>query len=190
MTSNNEATRRMIEAFQAAGVEYFLAGSYSSNYYGVFRATKDADFVAVLKGKTSAWIRALDPAFELSEQPSFETVTGTMRETVNVPSVPFEIKVFHLSEDPHDLSRFARRREVSDEIIGCKVCLPTAEDVIITKLRWAKIAKRAKDSEDVRDVIAVQGDEVLDWDYIHHWCGLHGTRELLDQIRASIPPID
>jgi hypothetical protein len=42
----------------------------------------------------------------------------------------------------------------------------------------------------VRDVIAVQGDELLDWDYIHHWCGIHGTRVLLDEIRASIPPID
>jgi hypothetical protein len=57
-------------------------------------------------------------------------------------------------------------------------------------LRWAMIAKRGKDRDDVRDVIAVQGDEVLDWDYIHHWCGLHDTRELLDEIRASIPPID
>ena len=32
--------------------------------------------------------------------------------------------------------------------------------------------------------------EALDWDYIHHWCHLHGTRALLDEIRASIPPID
>ncbi len=61
---------------------------------------------------------------------------------------------------------------------------------MVMKLRWAKIAKRGKDSEDVRDVIAVQGDEALDWDYIHHWCGLHETRTLLDEIRSSIPPID
>ena len=42
----------------------------------------------------------------------------------------------------------------------------------------------------MRDVIAVQGDEVLDWDYIHRWTAEHGTRELLDEIRASIPPLD
>ena len=58
------------------------------------------------------------------------------------------------------------------------------------KLRRAKIAKRGKDSDDVREVIAVQGDEALDWDYIHHWRGQHGTLELLNEIRASIPPID
>ena len=68
--------------------------------------------------------------------------------------------------------------------------LPSAEDVIVTKLRWAERAKRGKDYEDVRDVIAVQGDAALDWDYIHRWAAEHGTRTLLDQIRASIPPID
>ena len=71
-----------------------------------------------------------------------------------------------------------------------RVHLRQTEDVIITKLRWAQIAKRGKDSDDVRNVIAVQGDEVLDWDYIHHWCAQHGTRVLLDEIRGSIPPLD
>ncbi len=62
--------------------------------------------------------------------------------------------------------------------------MPTAEDVIITKLRWA----RSKDRDDVRDVIAVQGD-AIDWPYVHAWADQHGTRGLLDEIRASIPPI-
>jgi hypothetical protein len=53
-------------------------------------------------------------------------------------------------------------------------------------LRWA----RAKDIDDVRDVIAVQGDSALDWDYIQGWTDVHGTREKLDAVRASIPPID
>jgi len=46
------------------------------------------------------------------------------------------------------------------------------------------------DEDDVRDVIAVQGDGALDWAYIHRWTAEHGTRELLDEIRASIPPLD
>jgi hypothetical protein len=180
----------MIAEFDRHEIDYFLAGSYSSNFYGIVRATKDADFVAVLTGKCDRWIDGLPSEFKVDPQPSFETVTGTLRETIRVPSIAFEIEVFHLSDDPHDQARFARRRKVFDEIIGTEVSLPTAEDVIITKLRWALLAKRSKDTEDVRDVIAVQGDEAFDWDYIHHWCGLHGTRALLDEIRASIPPID
>lgn len=42
----------------------------------------------------------------------------------------------------------------------------------------------------IRDVIAVQGEDAFDWDYIHRWAGEHGTRSRLDEIRASIPPIE
>ena len=79
---------------------------------------------------------------------------------------------------------------VRDELVGRDVYIPTAEDVIIMKLRWAKIAKRGKDRDDVCNIIAVQGDDALDWGYIHHWCDQHGTRALLDELRASIPPLD
>jgi hypothetical protein len=65
--------------------------------------------------------------------------------------------------------------------------LPTPEDVIVMKLRWAEHGQRAKDIEDVRNVIAVQGEH-LDWDYVHFWCDQHGTRQQLNAIRQSIPP--
>ena len=42
--------------------------------------------------------------------------------------------------------------------------------------------------DDVRDVIAVQGDRI-DWDYVCRWADIHGTRQTLDEIRQSIPPI-
>lgn len=58
------------------------------------------------------------------------------------------------------------------------------------KLRREKLGKRGKDANDISAVIAVQGDDAFDWDYIHRWTAEHGTRTLLDEIRASIPPID
>ena len=98
----------------------------------------------------------------------------------------FKIELFQLSTDPHDQERFQRR--VRATLFGHPVWLPTAEDVIITKLRWSLLAGRSKDRDDARDVIAVQGDRI-DWDYVHPWCDRHGTRDLLDEVRLSIPPI-
>jgi hypothetical protein len=97
-----------------------------------------------------------------------------------------EQEFFPLSRDPHDRERFARR--VPKTVLGRSVWLPTAEDVTITKLRWALLGQRSKDRDDARDVLAVQGD-ALDWDYIHAWCDRQGTRALLDEVRRSIPPI-
>ena len=191
MKNGYEATRCAVEKFNELGVSHMVVGGLSSNAYGIPRATRHADIVLALDAKTLFETAAqLGPEFVIDGQGTFEIVTGTMRYHLRVPAIAFEIELFMLSSDPHDQTRFERRQRVFSSQIGCEIIVPTAEDVIIMKLRWAKIAKRGKDSEDARDVIAVQGDEGLDWKYIHHWCALHGTRTLLDEIRASIPPID
>lgn len=32
--------------------------------------------------------------------------------------------------------------------------------------------------------------DTLDWSYLHRWTALHGTREALDAIRASVTTMD
>lgn len=186
MTSE-EIAKRVIAVLEASRLPYMLVGSFSSNYYGIPRSTKDVDLVAEL-GDTSVTnlVSQLGPGFRLDPQIRFETVTGTTRHIVHVENSPFLVEIFRLSQDPHDQERFRRRVRV--EMEGAETCVPTAEDVIIMKLRWAVLGKRPKDADDVRDVIAVQGDKI-DWAYVHHWCDQHGTREKLEEIRKSIPPL-
>ena len=63
--------------------------------------------------------------------------------------------------------------------------LPTPEDLIVQKLRWG----RAKDLDDARDVLAVQGPETLDMSYIEYWCATHKPTGRLHAALASIPPM-
>lgn len=191
MKDGYEATRRVVETFSRLNIAHMVVGGLSSNAYGIPRATKDADIVLAVDAKALfAAAAELGPDFALDDQGSFEMVTGTMRYHLRVPKIAFEVELFMLSPDPHDQARFERRRMVNSKQIGTEIMVPTAEDVIVMKLRWFQIAKRGKDRDDVCNIIAVQGDEALDWDYIHHWCAQHGTRALLDEIRASIPPLD
>lgn len=186
MTSE-EATMAVVDALEALHIPYMVVGSLSSNYYGIARSTKDADFVVQLEVESlSSLVNHLGPAFRLDPQMTFETITMTRRHVLNVASIPFRIELFHLSDDPHDQERFQRRRRV--KLLDREVNLPTAEDVIITKMHWASIAKRSKDKDDVRDVLAVQGSNI-DWPYVYGWCDQHGTRALLEEIRSSIPPL-
>ena len=75
--------------------------------------------------------------------------------------------------------RFGRR--LRGAVGGRQVFMPTAEDVVVTKLRWSRHGRRHKDVDDVRNVLAVQGRR-LDLEYIRQWCDQHGTRELLDRL--------
>ena len=181
-----EATRQLIEILEAEEIPYLVAGSLSSSAYGIPRSTKDADLVlSVDANGIDRMANRLGPEFILDPQVSFESVTCTLRYIVNIPSVPFKVELFLLSDDEHDQERFQRRQRVSTPHIG-EVWLPTAEDVIVMKLRWAKGAARGKDWDDVQAVVAVQGD-ALDWPYLHKWTERHGTQQLLAEIRESIP---
>lgn len=177
----------MIDALESLQVPYMIVGSYSSNLHGIPRLTRDADIVVVLdRISINEIARCLGPAMRLDPPMSFETVTATMRYIFQVARSPFKIEVFPLSDDPHDQSRFSRR--LRTVVAGREAWVPTPEDVIVTKLRWSRQGQRNKDTDDARNVMAVQGER-LDWSYIHHWCDQHGTRELADRVRRSIPPL-
>jgi predicted nucleotidyltransferase len=179
--------KRVAQALEATGVAHVLVGSMSSNVHGFARATKDMDLVVQTDAAgLNRLFAAIADSFDLDPQASFETVTGTLRHIAIAKGSKFKVEVFCLSPDEHDQERFRRRLSVNYPSLNARVCILTAEDVIITKLRWARV----KDLEDVKDVIAVQEPSALDWNYIHHWTDLHGTRAKLDALRAEIPTID
>ena len=174
---------RVADALTASGLAYLLAGSFSSNFYGIPRSTKDADFVVELHGGVGDdFMARLGADFEADPQLSFETNTGTHRQLMQHTRSAFKVELFLLSNDPHDQARFQRR--VAVHAYGRQIWLPTAEDVIIMKVRWA----RRRDQDDVRGVIGVQGEK-LDWAYIDGWCERHGTRALLEEIRRTVPKL-
>ena len=182
--NGTDSLLQLIAAFDHAGIPYMVVGSYSSNFYGIPRLTKDADVVVHLPSEGWSGLPSILPqGIEMEDQMSFEMVTATRRELLRVKASLFQIELFRLSDDPHDRQRFERR--TSCEIFpGVAVSLPTAEDVIVQKLRWSRGAKRPKDFEDAVAVMQVQGKS-LDWPYIERWCAQHGTLDVLADAKAE-----
>jgi hypothetical protein len=173
----------VVEALERLGIPFMVVGSMSSNIYGIPRSTKDADFVIQLGDQSiSGLATALGTDFKLDPQASFETVTGTTKYQMKHRDTDFVIEFFALSADAHDQTRFSRR--VQGDIGGRRVYVPTAEDVIIMKLRWAFRARRPKDLEDLRGIFDVQAGQ-LDLELLRHWADLHGTRFLLDELMSA-----
>ncbi len=169
----------VVRVLEEAGIPYILVGSLSSNAWGIPRATKDADFVIATGEPIALLRRALAPRFVSDGQLGFETVTGHLKYVFRNALTGFEVELFLLADDAFSQERF--RRRVRREAGDTHVWLPTAEDVIVQKLRWA----RAKDYLDVLDVMAVQEGH-LDWVYIEKWCKELGSLPLLAKARAEV----
>ncbi|MES2995726.1 MAG: hypothetical protein V4733_02850 [Verrucomicrobiota bacterium] len=184
MRDGEEAVAALLDVLNAHDLDYMVVGSFSSNRYGVPRATKDADFVlSIANDERARLFSELPPSFKIDPQVSFEMVTGTWRQIITVPEIPFTIELFELSRDEHDQARFSRRRKST--LIGKQAWIPTPEDVVIQKLRWCVGGKRSKDFEDVVAVLGVQGEGKLDWEYIRGWCEKHGTTGVSDEAVAQ-----
>jgi hypothetical protein len=184
MKTGEDAVGVLLDTLNGLSLDYMVVGSFSSNRYGVPRATKDADLVLrIMTAERERLFAELPGTFRIDPQVSFEMVTGTWRQIIQIPQIPFTIELFELSGDAHDQSRFERRRKLT--LLGREAWLPTAEDVIIQKLRWCKGARRGKDFDDAVSVMGVQGEQSLDWQYIEQWCGAHGTLDVLAEAKAE-----
>lgn len=175
-----EFVTRVIDALEKLQIPYMAVGSFSVNVYASPRSTKDADFVVEFGNSTIGDVtKELGGDFAHEPQMSFETITATTRYRLRHRETLFLIELFFLSNDLHDRERFARR--VQGDIGGRRAFVPTAEDVVIQKLRWSKRGQRQKDVQDARSVLAVQAGK-LDLDYIRRWCDQHGTRSLFEEL--------
>lgn len=174
----------LLETVEAAGMEYVIVGALASGAWGIPRSTKDADFVVACAGpELDAVLRKLPSSYSIDPQARMELFTGTLRWVLHLEGTPFEIEVFLLGADPHHAEIFVRKRRERILMIDREAWIPTAEDLVIQKLRWA----RRKDLDDAQNILAVQGG-AIDYAYIEAWCARHGTLDRLAEVRAAIPP--
>jgi hypothetical protein len=175
----------IIDALEAESVPYMLAGSMASMVYGMPRSTKDVDFVIEVEEASFAkLIKRVNHLFELDPQQHLETLTWTRRYILNSREPGFKVELFIKSHDPHHLVQWQRKVFIFNALVGKEVWMPTAEDVVVQKVRWG----RPQDRVDAQYVIGVQGG-ALDMTYIRKWCDQHGTAQRLNEILAGLPAL-
>jgi hypothetical protein len=184
--NTDEIVLTVIDFLNEHELPYMVVGSLATNVYCVPRSTEDGDIVVQSSiVQVAREISRAHGKVRFDPQVSFESVTATRKVVLRTENHGFEVELFQLSVDAHDQARFQRRTLV--ETMGRKVWIASAEDMIVTKLRWSQQAGREKDISDARNLIGVQREHV-DWPYVETWCDRHGTRELLERLRREAAP--
>ncbi len=169
------------DAFDKTGVEAVLIGGQARNFWAEPRTTFDFDFTVTANATALESIQTLlleqgyrvvrDQGARQSSGPDFLQLTNSSTgDSVDIQAAKTDFQVGIIARgvrlDPNQ-----------------PVPVATVEDLLVLKL----IANRRKDQGDLFELMVLPG---LDWDYIHRWTAEHGTRALLNEIRASIPPLD
>ncbi len=84
-------------------------------------------------------------------------------------------------DQPYRKTEFGRRRTVS--LGGKAFSIVTAEDLLLSKVLWAKTSRSELQLGDVRNLIL--SEKTLDWGYIERWAQELGVLDLVNEARTE-----
>lgn len=183
MTELASALRIVVDALEAAVAQYVVVGSTAAASWGVLRATRDVDLVAVVDAAASdRLLRALDRAdLYVPRDDVIQAVRDGGAFNILHPRSGGKVDVFvKLPDDAFTRSRIDRR--VRADVLGVPVWIATAEDVILAKLRW-----RLESRSEVqwRDCVEIAATQSLDREYLWSWAESLGVSDDLAELLAD-----
>lgn len=148
------------------------------NFYAQPRMTRDIDIVVALGVMDKDRIYELfHPDYYVPED-DLEAALRTERmfNLVHYDS-SIKIDVIVRKSDDYRLTEFERRQKV--ELTGFQVWTVSKEDLILSKLVWAKDSGSELQRRDVRNLLASGADMA----YVNEWAPRLGVAELLNENR-------
>ncbi|MDP9254360.1 MAG: hypothetical protein M3O66_05415 [Verrucomicrobiota bacterium] len=163
-----DIVRDVSRRFEETGIAYMLTGSMAMNYYAQPRMTRDIDVVIAIGPEDIGRVAALfRPDYYVSEENIRESLA--QESIFNLIHHESVIKVDCIIRKATEYRRteFERRRKIS--ILDFTTFIVSKEDLIISKLFWAKDSHSELQLGDVKNLLASGYDAI----YLQRW-----TREL------------
>jgi hypothetical protein len=179
-----EVLRRISAALDRAGIAYMLSGSFASAYYGAPRSTQDIDLVIEANpAQLRTFIQSL-PADECYADLDAALEAHQRQSWFNVIDLATGWKVDLIIRKSRAFSReeFSRRQRIN--LQGLPLFVASAEDIVIAKLEWSKLAQSQRQIEDVASILRMRS-ESLDRSYLETWVRELGLEREWDDARRT-----
>ncbi len=164
---------------ERASIEYMLTGSVAMNYYAEPRMTRDIDLVVAIDPADAPRLQALFES-DYYVPPDLEQAIRLqgMFNLVHIESV-VKVDVIVRKDEAYRRVEFARRRSV--ELPGFRTWIAAKEDLILSKLVWAKDSASELQLRDVRNLLASGADD----EYLREWAARLGVAALMEKCRHA-----
>ena len=181
----------VIEALEAAGVEYMIGGAIAAWAWGEPRATQDLDLVINVPIET---IGKLSKELEKRNMliPAEIILDAILEDRADIP-----INAIHMYSglkadlypvrpgDELRLSAFQRRERIDYGPPIGRVYVHSPEDLILYKLIYFAISQQPKHSRDIAAILRAKKNQ-LEFEYIEGWVNRLGLRSVWKEMLDSI----
>jgi len=166
MIDESEVLKIVVTRLKSANISYMITGSIAVNFYATPRMTRDIDIVIEVN-KDDAWKLSslFSDDFYVDEDSIIDALkTHQMFNMIHKEGI---VKVdFIIRKDTeYRKTEFERRRQFVFE--GIEIDITAPEDLVLSKLYWAKESKSEMQLKDVKNLLKSVAD--MDKDYLKRW---------------------
>ncbi len=178
MQNELDIVRDVSARLERGGLAYMLTGSMAMNYYAQPRMTRDIDLVVALTAQdTDKVVRLFTPDYYVSREAVSSSIAHeSLFNLIHQESV-IKVDCIVRKNTPYRRAEFERRQHITIEDFSTWIA--SKEDLIISKLWWAKDSHSELQLRDVKNLTATG----CDTDYIRRWTNELGLLNLWQECR-------
>jgi len=173
MVNEFEILKDVVNKLNAAQINYMLSGSIAMNYYSQPRMTRDIDIVIEIDD-TNLFYGLFKNEYYINLNSVKDAVLK--HESFNIIHLEELVKIDFIVRKDSEYRKREFERRISINLGGQQLFIVTIEDLILSKLHWAKESKSELQLNDVRKLLT----EKVDMDYIFKWAE---KLEILDDLK-------
>lgn len=177
MKTELDVLREVSQRLESSGIEFMLTGSMAMNFYAQPRMTRDLDLVVKLAAdQTDVLINLFGSDYYVDRQAVARAIAQRSMFNLihNETLIKFDCIV--LKNEEYRQEEFARRRKV---VVGdFETWIVTREDLILSKLYWARDSRSELQFGDVKNLLSPE----CDMSYLYSRAEGLGVKSLLEEI--------
>lgn len=174
-----EVLKTVVQRLNDASIQYIVSGSIAGNFYAQPRMTRDVDIVIQLAHSDIDKIYNLfKDDFYIDKISVAEALKG--RGMFNIIHNEKVVKIDFIIAQDTDYERMKFQRKVIKKIDGINLDLISPEDLILSKLLWAKDSHSELQLKDVKNMISFNRNS-LDLNYLKSWADRLSLNSLLNE---------
>jgi hypothetical protein len=177
MQNELDIVRDVSARLDKAAIGYMLTGSMAMNYYAQPRMTRDIDVVVALgPGDASRVVQLFSPDYYVSREAVDSSIAQqSLFNLIHNESV-IKVDCIVRQQTAYRLAEFNRRQRI--RVQDFETWIVSKEDLILSKLFWAKDSHSELQLSDVKNLVATGCDRA----YIQSWTTELGLVSLWKEI--------
>jgi hypothetical protein len=177
MTEELSILRDVVTRLERGGLDYMLTGSVALNCYAQPRMTRDIDIVVAFNVRDAARIQdVLGPGYYVSADAAREAAQN--ESSFNAIHEATLIKVDFMVQKRGDFRREEFGRRVRLRLTDFDLWVVSKEDLILSKLLWARESGSERQLADVENLIATGCDR----EYLEAWSAALNLTDMLTRV--------